>query len=71
MFSDKAVGIMPLGRGRLRREDYTRNECFINRCRYNEKCLLHDNTKGEMTEVQGVGRRSTQLLDDLRNRRTY
>jgi hypothetical protein len=24
-----------------------------------------------MTEVKGVGRRRTQLLDDLRNRRTY
>ena len=24
-----------------------------------------------MTEVKGVGRRRTQLFDDLRNRRTY
>jgi hypothetical protein len=24
-----------------------------------------------MTEMKGVGRRRTQLLDDLRNRRTY
>jgi hypothetical protein len=24
-----------------------------------------------MTEVKGVGRRRTQLLDDLRNRRRY
>jgi hypothetical protein len=27
--------------------------------------------EGQMTEVKGVGRRSTQLLDDLRNRRRY
>ena len=31
-------------------------------------CLLHD---GQMTEVKGVGRIRTQLLDDLRNRRRY
>ena len=31
--------------------------------------LLHDAIEGQMTEVKGVGRRRTQLLDDLRNRR--
>ena len=34
-------------------------------------CLLHDAIEGQMTEVKGVGRRITQLLDDLRNRRRY
>ena len=34
-------------------------------------CLLHDVSEGQMTEVKGVGRRRTQLLDDLRNRRRY
>ena len=34
-------------------------------------CLLHDLIEGQMTEVRGVGRRRTQLLDDLRNRRRY
>ena len=34
-------------------------------------CLLHDAVEGQMTEVNGVGRRRTQLLDDLRNRRRY
>ena len=33
--------------------------------------LLHDAIEGQMTEVKGVGRRRTQLLDDLRNRRRY
>ena len=33
-------------------------------------CVLHDAIEGQMTEVEGVGRR-TQLLDDLRNRRRY
>ena len=28
-------------------------------------CLLHDAIEGQMTEVKGVGRRRTQLLDDL------
>ena len=32
-------------------------------------CLFHDAIEGQMTEVKGVGRRRTQLLDDLRNRR--
>ena len=27
--------------------------------------------KDKMTEVKGVGRRRTQLLDDLRNKRRY
>ena len=34
-------------------------------------CLLHDAIKGQMTEVKKVGRRRTQLLDDLKNRRRY
>ena len=34
-------------------------------------CLLHDAIEGQMTEAKGVGRRRTQLLDDLRNRRRY
>ena len=34
-------------------------------------CLLHDAIEGQMTEVRGVGRRRTQLLDDLRDRRRY
>ena len=32
---------------------------------------LHDAIEGQMTEVKGVRRRRTQLLDDLRNRRRY
>ena len=34
-------------------------------------CLLHDAIEGQMIEVKGVGRRRTQLLDDLRNGRRY
>ena len=34
-------------------------------------CLLHDAIGGQMTEMKGVGRRRTQLLDDLRNMRRY
>ena len=34
-------------------------------------CLLHDAIEGQMTEVKGVRRRRTQLLDDLRNRRRH
>ena len=34
-------------------------------------CLLHDAIEGQMTEVKGVGRRRTQLLGDLRNRRYW
>ena len=34
-------------------------------------CLLHDAIEGQMTEVKGVGRKRTQLLHDLRNRRRY
>ena len=34
-----------------------------------KNCLLHDAIEGQMTEVKGVER--TQLLDDLRNKRTY
>ena len=29
-------------------------------------CLLHDAIEGQNTEVKGVGRRRTQLLNDLR-----
>ena len=32
-------------------------------------CLLHDAIEGQMTELKGVGRRRTQVLDELRNRR--
>jgi hypothetical protein len=31
----------------------------------------HDVIEGQMTEMKGVGRRRTQLLDDFRNRRRY
>ena len=34
-------------------------------------CPLHDVIEGHLTDVIGVGRRRTQLLDDLRNRRRY
>jgi hypothetical protein len=34
-------------------------------------CLLHDALKGQMTEVKRVGRKITQLFEDLRNRRIY
>ena len=34
-------------------------------------CLLLDLIDGKMTDVKGVGRRITQLLDDLRIRRIY
>ena len=33
--------------------------------------LLHDAIEGQMTVVNGVGRRRTQLLGDLRTRRRY
>ena len=33
--------------------------------------LLHDAIEGQITEVKGVERRKTQLLDDWRNRRRY
>ena len=36
-----------------------------------KNCRLHDAIVGQMTEVKGVGRRRTQLLEDLRNRRRY
>ena len=32
-------------------------------------CPLHDAIEGQMAEMKGVGRRTTQLLDGLRNRR--
>ena len=41
--------------------------CHILRRNY----LLHDVIEGQMTEMKGVGRRRTQLLDDLRDRRKY
>jgi hypothetical protein len=34
-------------------------------------CLLHDSIEGQVTGVKEVGRRRTQVLDDLRNRRRY
>jgi hypothetical protein len=34
-------------------------------------CLLHDAIEEHMTEVKGIGRRRTQVLDDLRIRRRY
>ena len=34
-------------------------------------CLLDDTIEGQLQVVKGVGRRRTQLLDDLRNRRRY
>ena len=34
-------------------------------------CLLHDVIEGQMTEVKGVGRRTTQHIYDLGNRRKY
>jgi hypothetical protein len=34
-------------------------------------CLLLDVIEGQMTEVKGARRRRAQLIDDLRNRRTY
>ena len=34
-------------------------------------CLLHNAIEGQMTKVKGVGRRRTQLLDNLRNIRRY
>ena len=39
---------------------------------YSEKKIVHFNdTEGQMTEVKGVGRRRTQLLDDMKNRIRY
>ena len=34
-------------------------------------CLLHDAVEGQITEMKGVGRRRTQFLDYLGNRRGY
>ena len=36
-----------------------------------QNCLCHDAIEGQITEVKGAGRRRTQFLDDLRNRRRY
>ena len=36
-----------------------------------KNCLHRDAIERQMTEVKLVGRRTTQLLDDLRNRRRY
>ena len=33
-----------------------------------KNCLFHDSLEGQMTEVKGVRRTRTQLLNDLRNR---
>ena len=34
-------------------------------------CLHNDVIEGQMSEVKGAGRRKTQPLDDLRNKRRY
>ena len=34
-------------------------------------CLLYGVIEGQMTELKGVGRIRTHVLDDLRNRRRY
>jgi hypothetical protein len=34
-------------------------------------CFLHDSIEGQMTEVKVVGRRRTQLFDDLRKGSYY
>jgi hypothetical protein len=34
-------------------------------------CFFHYAIEGQILEVKGVGRRITQLLDDLRSRRIY
>ena len=34
-------------------------------------CLLYDAVEVQMTEMKGLGRRRTQQLGDLRNRRRY
>ena len=36
-----------------------------------KKCLLYDEIEEQMTEVKGIGRGRTQLLDDLRDRIRY
>jgi len=36
-----------------------------------KNCLLHEGIEGQMTEIKVVGRRRTQLLEDMRNRRRY
>ena len=50
---------------------YSHNENSMVLCNSEKKFLLHDAIEGQMTEVKGVGRSRTQLLDDMRNRRTY
>ena len=32
-------------------------------------CLLHDAIQGQMTDLKGAGRRRTQLLDDLKQKK--
>ena len=32
---------------------------------------LHDVIEGQITDVKGVGRRRTELVDDLRSKRRY
>ena len=44
-----------------------RKACWIGHI-LRRNCLLHDAIEGLMTEVKGVGRRRTQLLDGVRNR---
>jgi hypothetical protein len=49
-------------------DGYSESEIFIKSqldCSYLEK---NDVIEGQMTEVKGVGRRRTQVLDDLRER---
>ena len=36
-----------------------------------KNCVFHYVIEGQMTEVKGIERRKTQLLDDLRNRTKY
>ena len=44
---------------------------FIRLLILRRNCFLHDVIKGQVTEVKVVGRRRTQILYDLRNRRRY
>ena len=45
---------------------------WIINIKYTSLCLLHDFIEGQVMEVKVVGRRrKTQVLDGLRNRRSY
>ena len=44
-----------------------RRKANLVRIYFKKKFLLQDAIEEQMTEVKGVGRRRTQLLDDLRN----